>query len=89
MTMPYERTRAIIETRKFLEELRLGENTPPDIRKSAIWCLRHYPADQDVTAVGYAVMPGGLENPFGTSVNYEEHVANLEKARLGNPEGGN
>lgn len=81
MTMPHECSRAVIETRKFLEELRLGENTPPEIRKSAIWCLRHYPADNDVTAVGYAEMPGGLENPFGTSTDYDEHVRNLEKAR--------
>ena len=40
MTMPHERTRAVIETKKFLEELRMRDDIPADFRKDAIWCLR-------------------------------------------------
>lgn len=85
MTMPHERTRAVIGTKKFLEELRLRDDIPPDIRKDVIWCLRHYPSDSDVTRVGYALMPSGLENPFATSPDYDEHKSNLAKlaAKLG------
>lgn len=78
MTMPHERTRAIIETQKFLNELRLRDDIPKDIRESAIWCLRHYPTSTDVKMVGFATMRMGSENPFGTSPDYDEHQRNLE-----------
>lgn len=81
MTMPHEHTRAVIETRKFLDELRLRDDIPADVKKSAIWCLRHYPSDADVKEVGYAEMRGGGQNPFGTSPDFDEHKNNLEKAK--------
>jgi len=79
MTMPHERTRAVIETRKFLEELRLRDDIPADVRKDAIWCLRHFPTDSIVKSVGYATTISGVENPFGTSPDYDEHKLNLER----------
>jgi len=78
MSMPHERTRAVIETRKFLLELRLRDDVPADIKESEIWCLRHYPSDADVKNVGYAKMRGIYENPFGTSSDYDEHKRNVE-----------
>ncbi len=46
MTMPSERTRAVLSTRRFLEELCSGEdflNLPKDVRETARQLLRHYP----------------------------------------------
>ncbi|KQP15572.1 BPSL0761 family protein [Pseudorhodoferax sp. Leaf265] len=46
MTMPDERTRALTETRAFLEQLQSREaipNVPDDVRDIARWLLRHYP----------------------------------------------
>lgn len=46
MTMPDERTRAILQTREFLQELATGEWTPalpPGVRTEAQRLLRHYP----------------------------------------------
>jgi|GEM_PF-1828809 len=79
MTMPHERTRAVIGTRKFLEELRMRDDIPQDVRKSAIWCLRHYPTDHDITSMGYATMRSKFCNPFATSANYDEDKKNQEK----------
>ena len=42
MTTPQERTQALIETQRFLEELCTAE-VPEHVRRSAKWCLRHYP----------------------------------------------
>lgn len=82
MTMPHERTRAVIETHKLLSELRLRDDIPDDVKKSVIWCLRHYPSDSDVTNVGYAEMRGNNQNPFGTSTDYDEHKRNLSKLKV-------
>lgn len=46
MTMPDERTRALTETRAFLEQLQSREaipDVPDDVRDIARWLLRHYP----------------------------------------------
>lgn len=46
MTMPSERTRAVLSTRRFLEELCSGEdfvNMPNIVRETARQLLRHYP----------------------------------------------
>jgi hypothetical protein len=46
MTMPSERTRAVLSTRRFLEELCSGEdfvNMPKIVRETARQLLRHYP----------------------------------------------
>lgn len=75
------RTRAVIETRKFLNDLRLRDDIQDDVKKSAIWCLRHYPTDADVKNVGYATMRGSSPNPFGTSHDYDEHKRNIEKSK--------
>ena len=43
MTMPSERTLALISAAEFLQELRLADNTPAAIRAQAIRVLRHFP----------------------------------------------
>ena len=49
MTLPQERTRSIIKTRKFLADLAFNlKRIPKDVREMAKGCLRHYPTDLDI-----------------------------------------
>ncbi|MGF6931198.1 hypothetical protein OKW41_000337 [Paraburkholderia sp. UCT70] len=59
MTMPEERTRAITETRQFLETLRSSETEIMWglVRTMAGQLLRHYPLDVDLSVSASAV-PG-------------------------------
>lgn len=43
MTMPNERTQAVIQTREFLLELSRDSSLPEQIRRDAKFLLRHYP----------------------------------------------
>jgi hypothetical protein len=58
MTMPYERTRAVIQTRAFLQELSINLELPEKIRKQALWCLRHYPTAFQVHLAAHQEMAG-------------------------------
>jgi len=54
MTIPVERTRAVIYTRQFLYDLIDPKKTPrvpKSIRASALHCLRHYPTDFDMEII--------------------------------------
>jgi hypothetical protein len=54
MTIPVERTRAVIHTRQFLYDLLDPKKTPrvsKSIRASALHCLRHYPTDFDMEII--------------------------------------
>lgn len=46
--MPSERTRALLAAAEFLQELRLGTDTPDAIRAQAISVLRHFPAARSI-----------------------------------------
>ena len=51
MTIPYERSIALHNTREFLRSLLDRSKTPKipkAIREQAYWCLRHFPADFEV-----------------------------------------
>lgn len=51
MTIPFERTRALIETKSFLQELqdpKLTLRVPAAVREIARKLLRHYPGLADV-----------------------------------------
>lgn len=51
MTMPHERTRAVIWTREFLFEIAHGKRQrvlPKEIRSTALMLLRHYPTPSDM-----------------------------------------
>lgn len=48
MTLPDERYRAVVQTRKFLQELLTTPRVPKAVKDHARWCLRHYPSDWDI-----------------------------------------
>ena len=51
MTIPYERTRALIETKSFLLKLVDAERlpyVPEEVRQHAEYLLRHYPSYADI-----------------------------------------
>lgn len=52
MTMPHERTRAVIHTREFLVELSLNAELPEAVRTGAKHLLRHYPSASEVLKAG-------------------------------------
>jgi len=52
MTMPHERTRAVIHTREFLVELSRDSTQTESIRRTALHLLRHYPSDSEMLLVG-------------------------------------
>lgn len=43
MTTPDERTRALVQTKQFLQGLQTQDAVPPDVREAARALLRHYP----------------------------------------------
>ncbi|NBP13535.1 hypothetical protein EBU95_03935 [bacterium] len=50
MTLPDERTNAVLKTRNFLLDLLNPKKTPKvpkNIRKEAAWLLKHYPSQFD------------------------------------------
>ncbi len=51
MTMPNERTRAVLETREFLLNLKQNLAVPDDIRRTAQALLRHYPEQRHLASV--------------------------------------
>ena len=59
MTMPYERTKAVIETRELLQLLAGsdGSAVPSTIHEHARQLLRHFPLDVDLD-VSAAALPG-------------------------------
>jgi hypothetical protein len=52
MTMPCERTRSVVQTRDFLEELSHDESLPERVRRDARFLLRHYPTKHDMLLAG-------------------------------------
>lgn len=54
MTLPYERTRAVVQTEQFLKDLMDTKKTPKvpkEIRKQAGSLLRHYPNSIDMEII--------------------------------------
>lgn len=51
MTMPHERTRAVLETREFLLSLKQNLAVPDDVRRTARALLRHYPEQRHLASV--------------------------------------
>lgn len=52
MTMPHERSRAIVRTQEFLEQLSRDGSQSEDVRRSATHLLRHYPSKGEVLLQG-------------------------------------
>ncbi|MFZ5957224.1 BPSL0761 family protein [Pseudomonas knackmussii] len=74
MTMPDERTRAVIQTREFLLELSRDSALPDKVRRDAKFLLRHFPSKDDVLLAGRIeeqaeTLPIGIRGPvFSSSV---------------------
>lgn len=85
MTIPYERTRALIETNLFLHELQDPKRTPrvpAAVREIARKLLRHYPSYSDIELVHKALpMFYGPVPPFSRLVGGEQTVGVIEAAR--------
>lgn len=56
MTLPYERTWAVIETRRFLAELLANRRIPSSVREQARILLRHYPSASHVLHAGWQAL---------------------------------
>jgi uncharacterized protein (UPF0147 family) len=71
MTMPNERTRAVIQTREFLVELSRDSALPEKIRRDAKFLLRHFPSPSDMRQAGIieesSVAPAGCLGPVFSS----------------------
>lgn len=51
MTLPFERTYALRNTREFLKSLldkKATPRVPLKVRQEARWCLKHFPWDSDL-----------------------------------------
>ena len=58
MTIPFERTRALIESRQLLMQLENPARPPRDpveLQRIATWLLRHYPTLNDIEAAHKAL----------------------------------
>lgn len=61
MTMPGDRTRAVIQTHEFLVELSRDSSLPEKVRRDAKFLLRHYPIKVDMErAVQRETLPASL-----------------------------
>ena len=52
MTLPSERTKAVVQAREFLELLRRDEALPESIRCEAFRLLRHFPRKTELVLAG-------------------------------------
>lgn len=52
MTMPCERTRALIQTGEWLESIRLDPNQSVENKNAAMHLLRHYPSRREILLEG-------------------------------------
>lgn len=52
MTMPSERTRAVIHAREFLQEISQDVSLPEPVRRQARHLLRHYPSREEMLLAG-------------------------------------
>lgn len=60
MTMPEERTRALLWAGGFLIELARDKRLPLDIRQRAVMIARHFPTIEDVSSMAMFRHPSGL-----------------------------
>lgn len=60
MTMPDERTRALLWAGGFLVELARNDSLPLDVRRRAVVIARHFPTIEDVSSMALFRHPSGL-----------------------------
>lgn len=84
MTLPDERYRAVIQTRRFLLDLCNPKHTPrvsKIVRQTAQAMLRHYPSDWDMQRAATAcpeVFQERMEPVYRMIKQYEQDVTNKE-----------
>lgn len=54
MTSPIERSKAVIQAKRFLQHLSARTDVPDDVRREAERLLRHYPGSVHVSLAGVA-----------------------------------
>ncbi|WP_298730104.1 BPSL0761 family protein [Pseudomonas putida] len=65
MTIPRERSRAVVATREFLIELAKNDALPDQVRQDAKFLLRHFPTADDIDRAGrIEASAEGLEVDF-------------------------
>lgn len=86
MTLPDERYRAVVQTRRFLLDLCNPQHTPrvpKIIREHARAMLRHYPSDWDMTLAAEAsphVFQERMEDVYKMIKQYEQSKAEQNEA---------
>lgn len=65
MTMPDERTRALLWAGGFLVELAQNESLPLDVRRRAVAIARHFPTYEDVSTMArpFSLLGAELADP--------------------------
>ena len=80
MTLPDERYRAVMETKKFLESiLNTRSGLSKDMKDTARWCLRHYPTEYDLDRAAQAapdIFQRRMEDVTRFFKKYEESKKN-------------
>ncbi len=71
--MPHERTRALVQTGEWLQELSRDSSVSEEIRRSARFLARHYPRKWEILAHGKFLEHHGLETELflASSIKYE------------------
>lgn len=64
MTMPNERTRALVWGGAFLVELARDTRLPYDVRRSAVFVARHYPTVSNIKSMAISEAPGPIAMPM-------------------------
>ena len=89
MTIPFDRTRALIETKQFLQELqdpKLTPRVPAAVREIARKLLRHYPSYYDVELAHQALpMIYGPVPPFSRA-HAKTAITEMGLDKVGNKE---
>ncbi|MBA2079839.1 BPSL0761 family protein [Rhodanobacter sp. PCA2] len=80
MTMPNERTRALVWAGGFLIELARDRSLPLDVRRSAVSIARHFPTLEDISSMALLYHPLG----FGPMLKSPDEVdPGIEAGRFG------
>ncbi len=69
MTMPHERSRAIVQTQEFLEQLSRDASQSKEVRRTAIHLLRHYPSKSEV------LLQGGIQEGLAAKYGYQPFLS--------------
>lgn len=59
MTMPHERTRALVQAGELMQDMLLRDDVPEDLRKQLRVVLRHYPDTRIVQFMAKSAQAGG------------------------------